>query len=179
MQGAVAMQRLTDFASSVDSIIWKECRRKATVTNESTDAGGLTKYGISKRANPDLDIADLTLEEVEQCYKDRYWKLIRGDALPIQIAHFVFDCAVNQGVGTAVKLMQRTLGVTADGAIGTKTLAAAMNCNVDDFLDEFCALRAKRYAENSKEQIEANGKGWFRRLVNTYNECKTGMVIKK
>ena len=35
------------------------------IGNDSHDPGGETKYGISKRAYPDLDIANLTEEDAK------------------------------------------------------------------------------------------------------------------
>lgn len=66
--------------------------------NDPKDPGGETKYGISKRAYPDLDIKLLTLEEAKKIYQRDYW-----DALPdisndgLKIA--AFDTAINVGLG--------------------------------------------------------------------------------
>ena len=41
------------------------------------DTGGLTKYGISARANPDIDVANLTIDDAKRLYKKRYWDQIK------------------------------------------------------------------------------------------------------
>ena len=41
--------------------------------NDARDPGGETKYGISKRAYPDEDIAGLTLERAKQIYRRDCW----------------------------------------------------------------------------------------------------------
>lgn len=62
--------------------------------------------------------------EVEAIYRAEYWTLARcGDLPPFaRLAHF--DAAVNCGVTTAAKLLQRAVRVADDGVIGPKTLAA-------------------------------------------------------
>lgn len=41
------------------------------------DAGGLTKYGISKRSYPHLDIANLTKEKAAEIYRRDFWPPIK------------------------------------------------------------------------------------------------------
>lgn len=41
--------------------------------NDKYDAGGETKFGISKRAYPDLDIINLTIEQAKDIYYKDYW----------------------------------------------------------------------------------------------------------
>lgn len=68
------------------------------ITNDPKDPGGLTKYGISKRAFPNLDIANLTLEQAQEIYHDKYWSALNLDGKPFPIACSQFDAAVNCGV---------------------------------------------------------------------------------
>lgn len=44
------------------------------LSNDKYDAGGLTKFGISKRAYPKLDIVNLTVEDAKKIYERDYWK---------------------------------------------------------------------------------------------------------
>lgn len=93
--------------------------------HDKNDPGGETNFGISKRAYPAENIAALTVERAKELYYRDYWLPVRGDDLPPALALVTFDMAVNAGVGTAVKLLQRALGVTADGVLGPVTLAKA------------------------------------------------------
>jgi lysozyme family protein len=78
------------------------------------DAGkGPTKFGINKTANPDVDVANLTLDEAKQIYKKRYWDRIGGDAIAAtnpQLATIAFDAAVNQGVKPALNMLDKSGG---------------------------------------------------------------------
>jgi len=78
-------------------------------TNKA-DRGGLTKYGISQKSYPKLDIASLTPEKAAQIYKRDYWDKIGGDKLPPATAAVAFDAAVNHGVGKAKALLMYSGG---------------------------------------------------------------------
>lgn len=75
------------------------------------DAGaGLTNFGINSRANPDVDVANLTPEKAAKVYKERYWDAINADALPPDVALMAFDAAVNQGPAFARELIEESGG---------------------------------------------------------------------
>jgi lysozyme family protein len=76
------------------------------VSNDPNDPGGLTKWGLSKKANPDLDIANLTREQAKEIYLNRYWEPAECDPMPYPLDILVFDCAVNCGVGTAKQMVK-------------------------------------------------------------------------
>lgn len=138
------------------------------------DPGGITKYGISQRAYPNLDIQSLTLEDAEALYRRDYWEPIHGDDFPAGLSLLLFDCAVNQGQATAVKLLQTVLEVDIDGIPGPKTQAAAlaaMNRSPIYTLIAFCAERALRYEFNRNE--ETFGRGWYRRLFRVYDIARS------
>lgn len=134
---------------------------EAGYVNDPNDPGGETKYGISKRAYPQADIAALTLDDAKAIYERDYWQAVSGDALPWPLACFVFDCAVNQGQETARVLLQSSLGVATDGVIGKKTLAAVALMKPWDNA-HFLTVRAKRYMQSSS--FNRYGDGWFNRL---------------
>lgn len=91
-----------------------------------TDTGGLTKWGVSAKAHPDVDIASLTREQAERIYFDDYWRAIRGNALPPALALVLFDAAVNMGVSASVRILQTVLRhVAVDGVMGPETVSAA------------------------------------------------------
>lgn len=126
------------------------------------DPGGETRYGISKRAFPNEDILNLTLARAEELYRQHYWSPIKGDQLGWPLNLFVYDCAVNQGVGVAVRLLQRAVGAVQDGVIGPKTLALARNATKEQ-LALFMADRGLRYARTIN--FDVYGRGWLKRLA--------------
>lgn len=138
------------------------------LSNNRQDPGGLTKYGISQRAYPTLNIAALTVEQAKAIYQRDYWNPINGDNLPTGLDLTLFDCAVNQGVSTAIQLLQQVLGLKVDGHLGPITLAASAKA-MPGLLDTFAAERALRYEFNRNEEVF--GRGWYRRLFRTHRRA--------
>lgn len=113
--------------------------------NNPADPGGETKYGISKRAYPDEDIATLTLARARELYKRDYWDVLALDARPPGAALCLFDCAVLQGVQRAKDLLHQ---VATSG---------------QPFVIAFQAERELHYA--SLPTFPTFGRGWTRRLL--------------
>lgn len=89
------------------------------------DSGGETRWGISKRANPDVDVANVAREDAIRLYHDRYWRPSRADELPIALALLYFAMYVNVKPWDAVRCLQRAAEVEDDGILGPITIAAA------------------------------------------------------
>lgn len=143
------------FEKAVEIVLEKE----GLLSDDPRDNGGLTKYGISQKAYPGLDIRGLTRADAIEIYRRDYWRAVRGDDLAWAFALPLFDCAVNQGQGTAVALFQHALGVKVDGAFGPATLGAAQKVQAtpDDVLSRFMAARIVRYAALSDWHVYGNG----------------------
>ena len=77
-----------------------KCEGWDKVTNDPDDPGGLTKYGISKKAYPNEDIANLTLERAKELFRRDYWKVCFCDILPDCLSVVVCDTAYNCGTVT-------------------------------------------------------------------------------
>jgi lysozyme family protein len=134
------------------------------ITNHPLDKGKLTKYGISQRSYPNLDIAALTIEQAKALYKRDFWDPYQLDKFAAVVAFEFFDCAVNCGTGTAARLFQRSLGVAEDGIIGPITLSKALAANPDKLAKTMAAHRIKFYT--SLSQFDTFGKGWVNRMAN-------------
>ena len=130
--------------------------------NDPNDAGGETKYGISKRSYPQEDIKNLTVDQAKQIYRRDYWERIRGDELPFKLSIIMLDSAVNQGVKTSIKLLQISLNQSVDGIIGPKTMGAAIRSG-DTGAWLYLLQRAKRYMQT--KGVEYWGANWGERLI--------------
>lgn len=95
---------------SLDIVWWNEVDRRKP-DRITRDSGGITKYGISQKAYPTLDIAHLTPEQAKALYQRDYWAPIRGDGIPWPLCVVAFDAAVNQGVGMAKRWLAKTQDV--------------------------------------------------------------------
>jgi lysozyme family protein len=126
---------------------------------DAADPGGETKFGISQRAYPSLDIAALTLDDAKAIYRRDYWERHRCGEMPWRWGLAIFDTAVNQGGG--VRWAQLALSAVEDGAVGPETLALMAKARGDDYR-AFLALRAEAYAR--QPAFATYGHGWLKRL---------------
>lgn len=132
--------------------------------NDPRDPGGETKFGISKRAYPQVDIKALTLDAAKSIYKRDYWDRAQCDKLPPALAYMLFDTAVNSGIGQAIRLLQRALGLADDGALGPLTMAAVHRLDAEVICAKFCGQRLEFMSKLSTWDVY--GKGWARRVAD-------------
>lgn len=128
--------------------------------NDPRDAGGETKYGISKRAYPDVDIAGLTEDGARHIYKRDYWDRRGLDGLPGAVAIAVMDAFVTGG--QPVRWLQASVGVKQDGLLGPVTLRAVRGAGVRQVVADVQDARL-RYFQSLPAWGWA-GVGWARRV---------------
>jgi lysozyme family protein len=131
--------------------------------NDPRDPGGETNWGISKRMHPNLDIAHLTRGQAREIYYNEFWLRIRAESLPDGVAFQLFDFAVNSGIETAVRYLQRALHVADDGHWGPVSQAAADRTSESDMIMSLCAERLDFMTRLSNWSVA--GKGWARRIA--------------
>lgn len=130
-------------------------------TNNPADPGGETKFGISKRSYPTVDIAALTLDQAKAIYLRDFWNPI-GDA-HAAIKFQVFDFAVNSSIPTAIRKLQAAIGVADDGHWGPVSAAKLAAMEVNDVLLRFMAQRLRFWVKCSA--WPAMGAGWVNRAA--------------
>jgi len=91
---------------SFDIAIEFVLKREGGYINDPRDPGGETKFGISKRSYPQLDIKNLTKEQAIAIYRKDYWQRCGCDSMSYPMDVIVFDTAVNMGVQRALTLYQ-------------------------------------------------------------------------
>src|SRR5215475_4829486 len=100
-------------------------------TNDPLDPGGETKYGISKRAYPGVDIYNLTEAGALEIYERDYWiKYDLGQFKNQAVANKVMLAIVNMCDYEAILGLQRAiyhcgLSVDVDGKLGRMTFTGA------------------------------------------------------
>jgi len=130
------------------------------------DPGGETRFGISRRAHPDVDIAGLTREEAALIYWEHYWQPAACEALPTPVAIALFDGVVQHGVGLGVRLLQETLPVRVDGINGPRTQAAARAADPRELVARYLTLRIRFYCRLARRDGELYLGGWTRRMLD-------------
>lgn len=122
-----------------------------------------TKFGISAMSYPKLDIENLTLEQAESIYYTDWWAPMQLDSMLPAIQYQLFDTAINHGMRTASKMLQRAVQVKDDGVIGPKTIAAVTGCDHNDVLLRFLAERLEFFTKIGS--WERYGRGWSMRVA--------------
>lgn len=113
-------------------------------TNKGVTIGTLRGLGMDLDGDGDVDVADLkalTTADAVKVYKQFYWDKVEADHLPVGIDYATADFAVNSGPSRAAKYLQKALGVTQDGDIGPKTLAAAAGADPSQVVSDLCDAR--------------------------------------
>ena len=159
---------------SFETVVHMVLEHEGGYVNHPSDPGGETKYGISKRAYPDVDIAELTKDDAADLYKRDYWDRIKGDDLPVGVACFVMDYAVNSGISRASNALQSVCGITnGDGIIGPASLASVWTTVKNDGEESVVtAITEQRQGFIRDLSIyETFGKGWERRITETHEKA--------
>jgi lysozyme family protein len=131
--------------------------------NDPRDPGGETKWGISKRSYPNLDIKNLTREYAISIYFRDFWAPLGAGQFHDGVAYQLLDFAVNSGIKTAIRGFQRALKVVDDGIFGPKSHAAAKAMTETDQIMLLLAERLE-FMTNTKNWPD-HGKGWARRIA--------------
>ena len=115
-----------------EKIVKEVIEHEGGYVNDPDDRGGETKYGISKKWYPEVDIKHLTMDDAVNIYYNDYWIPSKAESLPKEIRSTYFDMCVNMGQGQAVKILQeainskKTAKIEEDGVIGSITIKNAV-----------------------------------------------------
>ena len=90
---------LTKFNQIIDKVL----KHEGGYVNDPNDPGGETNYGISKRAYPNVDIKNLTIDGAKEIYKKDYWDKTKVESVPERLRYIYFDMCVNMGMRRLLK----------------------------------------------------------------------------
>ena len=144
---------MADSSKLVPFILSKE----GGYVNDKDDSGGATNFGITlatwRKVGYDKngdgvinekDIKLLTEDDFHRVFKRNYWDACKADQIKDQsVANLLVDFAYNSGVTRVSKFIQKIVGVTVDGIIGSKTIQAINNYPRGQ-RQLFAALRQRR-----------------------------------
>ena len=148
--------------------------------NDPADLGGATNMGVTistwkqvgydKDGDGDIDVNDLHLltrdDVVNRVLKPHYWDRWKADEIKSQsVANILVDWVWASGAH-GIKIPQRLLGVTVDGIVGPKTIAAVNARNPRELFDMIKIARFD-FIEDICRKRPANNKfkrGWMNRI---------------
>ena len=149
-----------DFQQAINRVLGHE----GGYVNNPADPGGETKWGISKRTYPQLNIKDLTRDQAIEIYKKDFWDRVHATDLYDGVAFQSLDFAINSGCETALRALQRALNVADDGHWGPHTSQAAKDMSESD---QIMRLNAERLDFMRKLKTWPNfSSGWAGRIAN-------------
>lgn len=160
--------QLSEFERALSFVL----RAEGGYVDNPLDRGGQTNFGVTaavydqwriSKGLPKRSVRDIEESEVAAIYRANYWQASRSDALPWPVSLMHFDSAVNHGVSRAAALLQAAAGVTVDGKVGPKTIAAAQAPKVPI---EYQWTRLDFYARiiRGNPSQAAFGPGWVSRV---------------
>lgn len=128
-----------------------------------------SKYGISRRTFPKIDVKVLTKNQAIDIYKQVYWERIKGDCLPPKLAVTLFDTAVHLGVKKAVKMLHKLLAIAEHRKVDANTVKeiykAIERTDEETVSDWVLHSRLAYYAsKESNPMFKANIKSWRGRV---------------
>jgi len=143
--------------------------------NHKYDRGGETKFGISQRQYPDVNIKALTKEKAMAITKKDYWDKLCCDAFHYEELRLeLLDFGFVAGTSRCARYLQQALNligypVEVDSIIGPGTVSQANSATTKYALSLINALKGeeyihfKRLALKDKKQ-QAFIKGWLARI---------------
>ena len=164
----------TTYSTAFQQAIRITLQNEGGLVNNPADPGGLTKFGISQRSYPTLDIRNLTVAQATAIYYRDFWSKYPYDQIIfVPLACKVFDTCVNLGQARGIKLLQRCLQVNgsptiiADGGFGPGTLKAINNTDGPTLIAAYRGAQAAYYnavvAANPQDQQFL--RGWLARAA--------------
>jgi lysozyme family protein len=143
--------------------------------NSKNDAGRLTKYGISQRAYPDLDIANLTFDQAMAILEKDYWDKYRiGEIENQDIANTVMLIFINMDPRSAATIIQKAIIrysavlIPIDGIMGSETLSKINTIISTRYYRDCLRLECCQYyldLVDADEKQLPNFHGWIRRSL--------------
>jgi lysozyme family protein len=138
----------------------------SAVVDDPSDAGGLSRYGISQRSYPAENIRELTEDRAKFLYKRDFWKY--DDVLDQPLANKIFDMAVNMG-HMGIIILQRLVFKTLspDGIWGCETCDCVNRMDAGTLLTQYRLALSEHYKKivaNNPEDVKFLD-GWLRRAT--------------
>jgi len=159
------------------------CNVEATVDHQGNivkeddhDGAGITMCGLNQKDDylPD----NPTPQWFADKYHDNYWAESSADLLPKGVGEEVANIAVNEGLGTAFKILQESINslgvhINIDGKIGSLTEGAAFQEDAHSLCIKIGLYNDEHYKQIADRRLDLsnNLRGWLNRdqqMIQTF-----------
>lgn len=148
---------------------WEGGDHKPTLADPNPTRQGITQrfYDalVKKHGYRASSVFDLTSSDIARIY-ELIWRSSHGPDLPRLVACANFDTNVNMSRPRATRILQRALGITADGLWGPETQYAAVSAKQHEAVKRMCGWRECEYTElvAFDKRLAPNLSGWLNRV---------------
>lgn len=168
--------------------------KKKGWSDDPCDNGGATMVGVTlgtyktyckkigKKEPSKTDLKNISYDEWRDILKTMYWDKMNADGIDNQS---IANLCVNSvwGSGTSyIKIIQKVLGVTADGIVGKVTLGKINGWIPQKDLFNKLWERRRAYFYSIAPEGSKNRKwlkGWFKRLNSFTFVPESGLIVSK
>jgi lysozyme family protein len=154
--------------------------KKTGFANDPQDKGGATMIGVTigtfrtycrykGRGTASVqDLKNITYKEWRDVVHTLFWSKWKADLIEDQaVANMLVDWVWASGQGIGIKRVQKILGVTADGIVGPKTLAAVNAANPAELVKKVYDARVAHF--NAIVRNNPSQKKWLKGWLNRVN----------
>lgn len=158
--------------------------KKRGFADDPDDRGGATMVGVTigtyrsyckykgKKVPSVTDLKNISYKEWRDIVHTMFWSKWKADLIEDQnVANMIVDWVWASGQGIGIKRVQKILGVTADGIVGPKTIAAVNAQNPKELFKKVYDGRAAHFNAIVKANPSQKKwlKGWMNRINYIYN----------
>jgi lysozyme family protein len=123
-------------------------------------------WAISKNVGP-YNVLHIPRAVASDFAEQEYYIPAGCSQLSLKLGFVHFQCSYNTGIVEAVKILQRSVGVTEDGIFGPKTLAAVNHSNEPETIKIYLTYQNEFYKSIENKANEVWENGWHHRVTRT------------
>src|SRR6185312_9585820 len=111
--------------NNYDDCLTRLLKDEGGYTNDKSDSGGPTNFGITlsdyrkyinSRGTAE-DVRRMSVDQAKAIYRSKYWDALNCDNLPSGVDYTCFDYGVNSGLGRPRKALQRFKSLSGSNLI--------------------------------------------------------------
>lgn len=141
--------------------------------NDPDDPGGETNFGITRRTANQYGyvgrMINMTKNEAKEIYRQAFWNGSLASNIMHDAAFHIYLLSIHSGNRQAILILQRALGLNADGIPGVDTMNAISKASESLLIEAICYRTLDFYVQISPKTKYKYIQGWRNRLLHSRN----------